>query len=259
MPRLSRAATSASSPAVRAGSGSGGASATGSGSGGASATGSGSGGASAAGSGSGWEVPRRRVPGRARARGPACAGTPGGSERTPRPGAGGRGRPGRAPRRSPVRARARGLRDGRRFGLGLLDGSTAAGSGSGSGSSTTTAAGSGSGSSASGPAGGGASSLTVRVTRVPHPDDSSRTVPLAAAPSQATAVSGSSLVMRISPNAPRCRASDAASLHSAHSSGADLTSVRLLWCSVMTSGFARAHATPPAVPRLACAAPGAAV
>ena len=72
------------------------------------------------------------------------------------------------------------------------------------------------------------SSVRVSVTRVPHPDGSSLTVPLAAAPSQATAVSGSSLVIRISPNAPRCRASDAASLHSDHSSGVDLTSVRLV-------------------------------
>ncbi len=94
--------------------------------------------------------------------------------------------------------------------MGVWASGSAADSGSGSGSA------------------GATSSFTVRVTRVPHPEVSSFTVPLAAAPSQATAVSGSSLVMRISPNAPRCRASDAASLHSAHSSGADLTSVRLL-------------------------------
>ena len=49
----------------------------------------------------------------------------------------------------------------------------------------------------------GASSLAVRNTLVPHPAGSSRTVPRAALPSQATAVSGSSLVMRISPNWPR--------------------------------------------------------
>src|SRR6185437_9198593 len=122
----------------------------------------------------------------------------------------------------------------------------ASGSATATGSGSATATGSGSADTV-----GAWSSLTVRVTRVPHPEVSSFTVPLAAAPSQATAVSGSSLVMRISPNAPRCRASDAASLHSAHSSGADLTSVRLLWCSVMPSGFARAHATPPAVPSLA--------
>ncbi len=73
----------------------------------------------------------------------------------------------------------------------------------------------------------------VSTTRVPHPDGSSRTVPLARSPSQATAVSGSSLVMRISPNWPRWRASDAASLHSAHNSGGDLTRVRLASCSVM--------------------------
>src|SRR5207248_5066679 len=70
-------------------------------------------------------------------------------------------------------------------------------------------------------------SSAVRITRVPHPDGSSLTVPLARSPSQATVVSGSSLVILISPNLSRWRCSDCASLHSAHSSGGDLSSVRL--------------------------------
>ena len=89
-----------------------------------------------------------------------------------------------------------------------------------------------------------ATGTTVRMTFVPQPDGSIRTVPRARSPSQATAVSGSSLVIRISPNWSRWRASEAASLHSAHNSGGDLTSVRLATCSVMAGGFARAGATP---------------
>src|SRR5207302_7034023 len=81
----------------------------------------------------------------------------------------------------------------------------------------------------------------VRVTRVPQPDGSSRTVPLASSPSQATAVSGSSLVIRISPNDPaRWRARDSATLHSAHSSGGDLTKVRLASCSFVMGVWVRA-------------------
>ena len=45
-----------------------------------------------------------------------------------------------------------------------------------------------------------ASGRAVRVTRVPQREGSIRTVPLVASPSQATAVSGSSLVILISPN-----------------------------------------------------------
>ena len=89
-----------------------------------------------------------------------------------------------------------------------------------------------------------ATGTAVRMTFVPQPDGSIRTVPRARSPSQATAVSGSSLVIRISPNWSRWRASEAASLHSAHNSGGDLTSVRLATCSVMAGGFARAVATP---------------
>ena len=79
--------------------------------------------------------------------------------------------------------------------------------------------------------------VAVRVTCVPHPDGSSRTVPLACSPSQATVVSGSSLVILISPNSPRWRASDCATLHSAHSSGGDLTRVRLALCSSVMVGI----------------------
>ena len=73
--------------------------------------------------------------------------------------------------------------------------------------------------------------VAVSVTCVPQPDGSSRTVPLACSPSQATVVSGSSLVILISPNSPRWRANDCATLHSAHSSGGDFTIVRLALCS----------------------------
>ena len=51
-------------------------------------------------------------------------------------------------------------------------------------------------------------------------------MPLARSPSQATVVSGSSRVILISPISPRCFASDAASLTSAHSSGGDFTNRR---------------------------------
>ena len=57
------------------------------------------------------------------------------------------------------------------------------------------------------------------------------TVPRTSSPSQATAVSGSVLVIRISPNSPRWRASDSGSLSSAHSSGGDFTRVRFAWTS----------------------------
>ena len=91
----------------------------------------------------------------------------------------------------------------------------------------------------------GPSGRAVRITFVPHPEGSSRTVPLASSPSQATAVSGSSLVIRISPKEPfRWRASASALLHSAHSSGGDLTRVRLASCSVMPRGFVRPGGTP---------------
>ena len=99
-------------------------------------------------------------------------------------------------------------------------------------------------SSAASAATSSATGTAVRMTFVPQPDGSIRTVPRARSPSQATAVSGSSLVIRISPNWSRWRASEAASLHSAHNSGGDLTSVRLATCSVMAGGFARAVATP---------------
>jgi hypothetical protein len=66
----------------------------------------------------------------------------------------------------------------------------------------------------------------VNVTWVPQPAASSSTVPFARSPSQTTIVSGSTRVMRISPNSPRWRASASASLSSVHSSGGDLTSRR---------------------------------
>src|SRR5207302_4706631 len=47
----------------------------------------------------------------------------------------------------------------------------------------------------------GPSEAAVIVTFVPHPEGSSRTVPLTCSPSQATVVSGSSLLIRISPTA----------------------------------------------------------
>ena len=46
-------------------------------------------------------------------------------------------------------------------------------------------------------------SSAVRITFVPHPAGSIRTVPRTCSPSQATAVSGSRRVIRISPNPPR--------------------------------------------------------
>ena len=60
----------------------------------------------------------------------------------------------------------------------------------------------------------------VIVTLVPQPEGSIETVPLAPSPSQATVCSGSSLVILISPNAPRWRARRSTSLSSLHSSGA---------------------------------------
>ncbi len=61
---------------------------------------------------------------------------------------------------------------------------------------------------------------------MPQPEDSISTLPLACSPSQTTFVSGSSRVMRISPNSPRWRASASASLSSFQSSGGDFTSRR---------------------------------
>ncbi len=91
----------------------------------------------------------------------------------------------------------------------------------------------------------------VRTTRVPHPDGSSRTVPLTRSPSQATAVSGSSLVILISPKDPRkWRVNDDGSLHSAQSSGGDLTRVRLALYSLTSSWFARPTRTPSLALRL---------
>src|SRR5215211_228102 len=49
-----------------------------------------------------------------------------------------------------------------------------------------------------------AASSAVRMTFVPQPEGSIETVPLACSPSQATVCSGSSLVIVISPKAPRC-------------------------------------------------------
>ena len=62
--------------------------------------------------------------------------------------------------------------------------------------------------------GGSDAIRAVSVTFVPQPEGSSSTVPRARSPSQATVVSGSRRVMRISPNAPRCpaRALDVADL-----------------------------------------------
>ena len=76
----------------------------------------------------------------------------------------------------------------------------------------------------------------VNVTFVPQPEDSIKTVPLARSPSQTTALSGSSRVILISPNACRCRPSESGSLHCAHSSGADLTSVRVALRSLIAPG-----------------------
>jgi hypothetical protein len=47
-----------------------------------------------------------------------------------------------------------------------------------------------------------ASVAAVSVTRVPHPEGSICTVPRALSPSQATVLSGSSLVILIWPNGP---------------------------------------------------------
>ena len=73
--------------------------------------------------------------------------------------------------------------------------------------------------------GGSDAIRAVSVTFVPQPEGSSSTVPRARSPSQATVVSGSRRVMRISPNAPRCPARAPTSLTSAHSSGGLLTRV----------------------------------
>ncbi len=72
----------------------------------------------------------------------------------------------------------------------------------------------------------GAVALALSRTFVPQPDGSISTVPLARSPSQATVVSGTRRVIRISPNSPSRLASVSGLLRSAHSSGGDLTSVR---------------------------------
>ena len=88
---------------------------------------------------------------------------------------------------------------------------------------------------------------TVNVTWVPQPEDSSSTLPFARSPSQTTLVSGSSRVMRISPNSPRWRARAAASLSSVHSSGGDFTSRRCA-CTWGIGGTIR----PPPRPSCGC-------
>ena len=90
---------------------------------------------------------------------------------------------------------------------------------------------------------------TVRTTRVPHPEGSSRTVPLARSASHSTRDSGSTCVIRISPNSPRWRASEPSSDSSAHSSGGDLTRVREAWSDVMGDRFAVPRTLPPDLAR----------
>ena len=84
-------------------------------------------------------------------------------------------------------------------GSGWRSGSTASGSSSASATGSCTS-GSGSGSAA------GSGVSTVSTTRVPHPEGSSRTVPLARSASHSTRDSGSTWVILISPNSPRWRA-----------------------------------------------------
>src|SRR3954470_24292562 len=84
----------------------------------------------------------------------------------------------------------------------------------------------------------------VKVTVVPQPDGSSETVPVARSPSQATVCSGSTRGILISPSSPRCRASASTSLSSPHSSGGDLTRVRLAVRSLIAVEFERRGATP---------------
>src|SRR3954467_12062541 len=84
----------------------------------------------------------------------------------------------------------------------------------------------------------------VKVTGVPQPDGSSETVPVARSPSQATVCSGSTRVILISPSSPRCRASASTSLSSPHSSGGDLTRVRLAVRSLIAVEFERGGGTP---------------
>jgi hypothetical protein len=86
--------------------------------------------------------------------------------------------------------------------------------------------------------------VAVSTTLVPHPEGSIDTVPLAPSPSQATVRSGSSLVILISPNAPRWRASRSTSLSSLQSSGGDLTRVRFTVKSCIASAFEQASPSP---------------
>ena len=86
--------------------------------------------------------------------------------------------------------------------------------------------------------------VAVSTTLVPHPEGSIDTVPLAPSPSQATVRSGSSLVILISPNAPRWRASRSTSLSSLQSSGGDLTRVRFAVKSCIASAFEQASPSP---------------
>ena len=122
--------------------------------------------------------------------------------------------------------------------------------GSGGGARRDGSSGSGSvatdGGSGAGGSGTGSSPSTraVSVTFVPHPEGSIDTVPLAPSPSQATVLSGSSLVILISPKASRCLASRSTSLNSLQSSGGDFTRVRLTVRCCIASGFAQPFRTP---------------
>jgi hypothetical protein len=83
------------------------------------------------------------------------------------------------------------------------------------------------------------SRVTVSLTLVPQPEGLMTTLPLVSPACHSTRCSGSTRVMRISPNSPRWRARAAGSLISAHSSGGDLTSVRCTSEEIIVCHFAR--------------------
>ncbi len=93
-------------------------------------------------------------------------------------------------------------------------------------------------------AGAGPTGVAVRTTVVPHPAGASSTVPLARSPSQATVVSGSTRVMRISPNSERCLRRVSSLLTSAHNSGGDFTRRRCAVDCSMAGVFARPAVSP---------------
>ena len=119
---------------------------------------------------------------------------------------------------------------------GRTGGSCVASARSSAAGRTSAATGAAIAASGGGSPGGAGAGVAVSRTFVPHPVGASSTVPLARSPSQATVVSGSTRVMRISPNSARWRPSESSLLSSAHSSGGDFTRRRVAVDCIMARG-----------------------